>query len=282
MKPLMEVLNLAVKQLEEHEVAQSRRQAEELIGDVLKLSRLDLYMQHDRPLSEEEQQMCRARIARRAAHEPLAYILGHIPFHDCHFKVTPAVLIPRPETEYMVATIIEQLSNQDLEGKVLWDLCTGSGCIGIALKKKFPQLQVVLSDISPKAIEIAQTNADLNNVKVILKQGDLLAPFSGQKAHFVTCNPPYISEKEFDSLEPEVREHEPHQALVGAENGLAFYKRLNDELPQHLHRPGKAWVEIGYKQGDDVKNIFKNPLWKNIALKQDLSKQDRFFSLEIE
>lgn len=282
MKPLIEVLNLAVKQLEEHQVVQPRRQAEELISEVLKLSRIDLYMQHDRPLSEEEQQLCRARIARRAKHEPLAYILGFVPFHDCQFKVTPSVLIPRQDTEHMVSFIMDQLSKEDLEGKILWDLCTGSGCIGIALKKKFPALQVVLSDISPQALEIARYNAEFNEVDVILREGDLLAPFAGAKAHFVTCNPPYISEKEFDSLEPEVRDHEPYNALVGAENGLVFYKRLDRELPNHLHYSGKAWIEIGSSQGDAIKNIFKNPLWKNVSLKQDLSNQDRFFSLEIE
>lgn len=282
MKPLLEVLTLSTQFLEEHQIANSRRQAEELISHALKLSRIDLYTQFDRPLSEEELQHCRAIVMRRAKHEPLAYIIGSVPFHECEFKVTPAVLIPRHETEFMVAQIITQLSHQDLEGKVLWDLCTGSGCIGISIKKQFPELHVILSDISPESLEIAAENARLNQVEISLKKGDLFDPFEGQKADFITCNPPYIAENEYASLESEVRDFEPYRALVSDESGLLFYSRLAEDLSHYLNRPGKAWLEMGFSQGKQMKNIFNQPFWRNASLHKDLSGHDRFFSLEIE
>jgi release factor glutamine methyltransferase len=282
MKPLMEVLTLSAKFLDEHKILNSRRQAEELICSALNLSRMDLYTQHDRPLTEEELQHCRARIVRRSKHEPLAYILGSVPFHDCHFKVTPAVLIPRHETEYMVSEIIKELETQDLHGKILWDLCSGSGCIGISLKKRFPELEVVLSDISPEALEIASENARLNGVNVFLKKGDLFAPFEGLKADFITCNPPYIRVDEFVNLEPEVRDFEPYKALVSDETGLMFYQKFSDEWLKYINRPGKTWLEMGFAQANAVKNIFKQPDSINLSVHKDLSGHDRFFSLEIE
>lgn len=282
MKLLIEVLNHAIAQLEANNVPHARRQAEELIAAALHLSRIQLYMQSDKPLTEEEQQHCRAKIARRIAHEPLAYILGNTPFHDCTIKVNPSVLIPRVETEYLVDCIIKDLEKQDLKGKTVWDICTGSGCIGIALKRHFPQLTVILSDISSEAIAVAEENADLNQVEVIFRTGDLLAPFKGEKADFVICNPPYIAENEFSYLEPEVRDFEPKRALVGKNEGLDFYQRLDKELPDYLNKPAKVWVEIGSTQGESVKNIFKNPSWKTVCLHQDLSSHDRFFSLENE
>lgn len=282
MKPLLEVLTLSTKFLDEHKIPNSRRQAEELISSALNLSRMDLYIQHDRPLTEEELQHCRARIVRRSKHEPLAYILGSVPFHDCHFKVTPAVLIPRHETEHMVSTIIDELEGQNLKGKVLWDLCTGSGCIGISLKKHFPELEVILSDISAEALEIAAENARLNGVNLLLKKGDLFDPYEGQKADFITCNPPYIRSDEFPGLEPEVREYEPYNALVSDDSGLAFYHRLSAELPGFLMRPGKAWIEMGSTQGNDIRNIFKTTSLANLSIHKDLSGHERFFSLEIE
>ena len=119
------------------------------------------------------------------------------------------MLIPRPETEILVSKISDVLKNCNLEGKCLWDLCTGSGCIGISLKKKFPELDVVLSDISPAALAIASQNAKTNQVDVEILQGDLFQPFGNRKADFIACNPPYVSEEEFQTLDLEVKNYEP-------------------------------------------------------------------------
>ncbi len=147
----------------------------------MKVPRLQLYMDFERPLNQPELDLCRARLVRRGKGEPLQYIRGEIEFLDCLIKLTPAVLIPRQETEILVDKIIGRLKRQELSGKILWDVCCGSGCIGIALKKKFPTLQVVLSDLSSEALQVARENAQANGVDVSFMQGDLLNPFAGKK-----------------------------------------------------------------------------------------------------
>ena len=119
--------------------------------------------------------------------------------------MSKAVLIPRQETEILVDKIVNELSKQNLKGKVLWDICSGSGCIGIALKKKFPALNVICSDISPEAIELAMKSAHENQTNITFLQGDFLKPFNGLKTDFVVCNPPYVTEAEYLELDPEVR-----------------------------------------------------------------------------
>ena len=161
---------------------------------------MHLYLEFDKPLTEQELENCRAFLARRSKGEPLAYIKGKMSFYHCEINVSPDVLIPRPETEILVDRVVQTLKGENLEDKTLWDLCCGSGCLGIALKKEFSELEVVLSDISPKALQIANENARQNGVEVKIVEGDLFQPFQGKKTHFLICNPPYISQKEFDSL----------------------------------------------------------------------------------
>jgi release factor glutamine methyltransferase len=282
MKSLLEVLTLSANYLKERGIEHSRRQAEELLCDVLALSRLNLYLEFERPLTEKELSLCRERLARRAKGEPLPYIHGQVEFYDCSILVSPATLIPRQETEILVDKAAQALARLDLKGKVLWDICCGSGCIGIALKKRFPDLQVALSDLSAEALAIAKQNADRNEVEVDCLQGDLLAPFKGKKAHFVICNPPYIAESEFQSLEVEVRRYEPKMALIGGETGVEFYERLNRELPAYLEPRSSVWLEIGYQQGKAVEQIFSGKPWKTAKLENDWSGQNRFFFLENE
>ncbi len=263
-------------------IVNARRQAEEVIADVLDLPRIELYMQFDRPIEAEELDRCRSVIERRGKGEPNQYIRGFVEFHDCKIYVDPRVLIPRQETEVLVDLIAKDLENRDLQGKVLWDVCTGSGCIGISLKKKFPELDIVLSDLSQEALMLARQNAAANEVDVSFIEGDLLQPFSGKKADYVVCNPPYIANHEFDGLEREVRDFEPKQALISGQTGLEFYQRLSKELPDYLNPEAKAWFEIGEKQGKAVKTAFHASKWKKVEYQRDWSDNDRFFFLEIE
>jgi release factor glutamine methyltransferase len=263
-------------------VQNPRRQAEELLGDALGIKRLQLYMEFDRPLTNLELDRCRAALMRRGQGEPLQYIHGEVEFHHCRFKVNRSVLIPRQETEILVDKVIQVLKNQELEGRVLWDLCSGSGCIGISLKKQFPQLQVFLSDLSAEALQVAKANAVLNDCEVTLVQGDLLKPFKDQRANFILCNPPYVSENEWNKLDIEVRNYEPKQALVGGVTGLEYYELLAKALPEHLYPQGKVWMEMGTGQGDSIKNLFNSPIWIKKELEKDWAGHDRFFSLEIE
>ena len=280
MHSLLEVLKLSADYLSRNGISHARRQVEELLCDALEMDRMHLYLQFDRPLQETELEKIRSWLKRRAKGEPLAYISGMVHFYGCKLHITRDVMIPRQETEILIDRISKELHEVSLEGKVLWDLCCGSGYIGIALKKAHPQLQIVLSDISEAALAVAKRNAEENHVSVELLQGDLLKPFEGRKADFFVCNPPYVSEAELRLLDKEVREYEPHLALVGGKNGMEFYIRLAAELPYYLNSGAKVWFEIGAEQGEAVLSLFQAPYWKNGSVKKDWAGKDRFFSLE--
>jgi release factor glutamine methyltransferase len=282
MKTILDIINLSSEYLEKHEIDSSRREAELLVADVLGVKRLDLYMQFDRPLCDEELINCREVLKRRAVGEPSQYIHGTVEFYDCQIAVSTDVLIPRQETEILVDKIVKVLEKEDLEGKTLWDVCCGSGCIGIAIKKRFPELEVFLSDRSPFAVEVAQKNAQENSVDVSVLLGDLFQSFSGKKAHYVVSNPPYISEKEYEGLAQEVRKYEPREALISGPTGLEFYEQFATQLPDYLHSHGKVWFELGMGQGESVKNLFESGGYRQMSVEKDWSDHDRFFFLEIE
>jgi release factor glutamine methyltransferase len=210
MKTLGELLTVTSSFLKEKNCSRSRRVAEELIAFALQLKRLDLYMQFDRPVVESELEILRPLLKRAVKGEPVEYITGEVSFYHCSIAITKDVLIPRPETEILVDMACRQPLGQEV-----WDICTGSGSIGIAVKKACPHLAVTLSDLSEKALEVAALNAKKNEVEVELLQGDLLAPFSGRKADVVFCNPPYVSAKEYLELGRSVRDFEPEMAKRG-------------------------------------------------------------------
>lgn len=281
MKSILEVLNLSAEYLKKKGIKNPRRQAEEVLSDALGIKRLQLYLQFDRPLDDHELEISRHKIMRRGQGEPAQYIHGEVEFYNCRIKVTPDVLIPRPETELLVDMIVKDLVAKDLSEKVLWDLCCGSGCIGIALKKRLPQLNVVLSDVSSDAIKIARENATYNNVEVHFLEGDLLAPFNDKKANFAVCNPPYISQDEYEKLDCEVKNFEPIKALVAGPTGLEFYERLAKEIKEYLQPGAKMWMEIGYLQGNSLLHLFSQPPFKNCRIEKDLSGHDRFLSIAL-
>ncbi len=276
MKTLGEILNLSVQHLKERQVPRARRMAEELLAHHLGLKRLDLYMQFDRPMLESELAAYRASLKRKIKGEPLEYILEKISFFHCQIEVSPAVLIPRQETEILLSKASQGVAP---EMKTAWDLCCGSGCLGIGLKKAHPDLEVTLSDLSESALALAKKNAVLNQVEVNFLHGDLLAPFAGKKADLILCNPPYVTEEEYAALDPEVKHYEPKMALVG---GLTFYERLSQELPNYLNPHAKLFLEIGASQGSAVLSLFSAAYWKVKRVEKDWADHDRFFFLEFE
>lgn len=261
MKTIGELLRLSSSFLKGN-----RKDAEAMICHVLKMKKIELYLQFDKPVIESEIEILRTLLKRCAKNEPVEYIIGEIDFFGAHFKIDPRALIPRPETEILVDIV----SKRAKKG-VFLDLCTGAGYVGIALKKANPELTVVLSDISADALALAAENAQLNKVEVEILQGDLLEPFKGRRADFIFCNPPYISEKEYLTLDPSVRLFEPKLALVGGEKGTEFYERLQKDLPPDA----KCFFEIGSTQGDRVKQIFQG---KGEVL-SDWAGHPRFFIL---
>jgi release factor glutamine methyltransferase len=276
MKTLGEVLNLSTEFLTKKNIGHARRVAEELLSSVVSMPRIELYMQFDRPLTDIEIISYRSAIKQKGLGVPWQYIVGEVEFLNAQIKVDPSVLIPRQETEILVSKILEQEKKENLD---VWDLCTGSGCIGVALKKAKPSWNVTVSDISFEALVIAKLNIESNQVDVNTVQGDFLNPFKGKKADIIICNPPYISESEYSQLDIEVLK-EPKIALVGGVTGYEYYERLARELPNLLNPNAKIFLEIGTGMGETILNLFSNSHWSEKNLLTDWAGHTRFIFLE--
>jgi release factor glutamine methyltransferase len=273
MKVLSDILKISTEFLAQKGIASPRRQVEELLSHVLKIPRIEIYVQFDRPLVEPELEKLRTYLKMRAQKMPWQYIVGEVQFLGCTIEVNRDVLIPRPETEILADMVVKELPQAPV---VIWDICCGSGCLGIAIKKKRPDCTVILSDLSLKSVEVAKRNAAKNEVEVIVRQGDLCHPFKGEKADVIVCNPPYISEGDYDMLEPEVRDWEPKEALVGGKQGNEIYERLAKELPSYLKPQAQVYLEIGAGMGESVKNILLSAGWSSAHVFKDWSSHDRF------
>ena len=282
MRSLKEILDLSIQYLKEKNISSPRLVAETLLSRMLNITRMDLYMRFECPVEEKELSCFRSYLKRAGIGEPVEYILSEIDFYGLKLFISSEVLIPRQETEILVDQAALILKKEDLQDKVLFDICSGSGCIGLSLKKKFPSLSVFLSDVSAEALALSQQSAKKHELEVFFMQGDLLNPFKEKKADFLFCNPPYISMSEYEELSLSVKGYEPKIALVGGVTGLEFYERLAHDLPSYLNPRARVFLEIGYLQGQAVSEIFSNPCWVKKELKQDWAGKDRFFFLEIE
>ena len=230
-------------------VASPRLDAEVLLADTLGVNRIYLYTHFDKPLEPGERERFRERIKRRAAREPVAYILGRREFYGRDFRVTPAVLVPRPETEHLVDAVVDWVRAAALQRARILDLGTGSGAIAVTLACELAEARLTAVDTSAAALAVARGNAEAHGVaeRVELCEGDLYAPVAGRRFDVVAANPPYVAAAVLDSLEPEVR-CEPRQALDGGEGGLAVLSRLVAAAAEHLERPGLLAIEIGFDQ----------------------------------
>lgn len=197
-----------------------------------------------------------------------------IDFYGAQIEISPSVLIPRLETEILVEHVLERLGDT----KTLLDLCTGSGCIAIALKKKRPDLHICASDISAKALTLARQNAQNNQVDIDFFLGDGFDPLQNKTFDAIVCNPPYIGLNE--TISPRVKNYEPHEALFSGEDGFDFFRMLEQKAPLHLSENGKLFLEIGYQQGKKLLKLFATQIWSQQELIQDWSSKDRFFFLE--
>jgi len=193
-----------------------------------------------------------ALLARRARREPVAYILGDREFWGLPFEVTPDVLIPRPETELIVEEALAAFGGGQPPATVI-DICTGSGCLAVTLAREFGGADLVATDISAAAIDVARRNARRHGVssRIDFRVADLLDGIAGF-ADLIVSNPPYVARRETATLAPEVRDHEPHVALFAGDDGLDVYRRLLPAARQRLTRTGKLVVEVGHDQADAV------------------------------
>ncbi|MHB8611845.1 MAG: peptide chain release factor N(5)-glutamine methyltransferase [Candidatus Dormibacteraceae bacterium] len=238
---VLEVLKLATDHFQKRVPDSPRLDAEVLLAHVLGLRRLDLYLKFDRPLTEPELTAYRDLVARRAKGQPVAYLVGHKEFMGLDFAVTPAVLIPNPDTEVLVQRAVE-LAREAGRPLRLADVGTGSGCIAIAIAHYAPNVQVVASDVDPEALEVAAHNVAAHALgdRVQLVCGDLMAPFTGS-FDLVCANLPYVAAG--SELAPEVVA-QPARALFAEEKGSALVGRLLAEAPAHLNPGGRALAEL--------------------------------------
>lgn len=205
----------------------------------------------------------------RRQHIPVQYITGQQNFMGFELSVTPDVLIPRPETELLAERVIHTC-----EGKDVLDLCTGSGCIAVAVSCLGKAKSVSASDISEAALAIARKNAKQHGIEIEFRQGDLFEAWTS-RFDIIVSNPPYIPTGEIAGLMPEVREHEPHLALDGLEDGLYFYRRIASECREYLNPGGHVFLEIGCEQGKAVAELFRKAGFANVQVYQDYAGLDR-------
>lgn len=273
---LKDYLLLSESHLKARGVDSPRLDAELLLCDVLGLDRVSLYTNFDRPLSSEEVDRYREFLRRRAAREPVAYILGRKEFRSLEFAVDRRVLVPRPETELLVELALEALEAVDGPVRAA-DVGTGSGAIAVSLAHALPELRVAASDCSGAALEVAPGNARRHGVedRVEFHTGDLLEPLAGAgRFHVICSNPPYISMPSYRGLEQEIRHWEPRTALVSGDDGMAVTRRLIETAPEHLEPGGWIFIEVGEQAGETLAAL-KEGGWIDASLVRDLAGIDR-------
>ncbi len=258
-------------------------EAEVLLKSCLGLERQDIYLNPDRGLTRYELNLLEEAIEKRKDRLPLAYITGKKEFYSLGFRVTPDTFIPRPETEFIVDAVLEKLpiTNYQLPITIV-DLGTGCGNIAITLARYIPHSRIYATDISKKALEVAEENARKHRVedRITFLEGDLFSPLENYylegKIDFLISNPPYVMRSEINSLMPEVANYEPHIALDGGEDGLFFYGRIIEKAPLYLKPRGYLILELGIDQASQAKETVKKTLeFESIEVVKDYSQIER-------
>ncbi len=270
---LKQAVDAAYELFVSNDVPSPRLNAELLVLFVLGRERAYLYAHPERELSSEEQSRYDEVIRERARGCPTQYITGHQEFWGLDLLVSPAVLIPRPETEHVVETVLELLKLYEAEppGKLrLIDVGTGSGCIALALASELPKAEVHACDISEEALEMARINAARLGLdrRVRFRKSDLLAAYSRDTFDFVVANPPYVGDSEADKVQKQVREFEPKVAVFSGEEGMDIYRRLIPQATDALKPGGWFVAEIGFSAEEKVRGLLAG--WQDVQVTQDL------------
>jgi release factor glutamine methyltransferase len=247
------------------EVDSPRLSAELLLSHVLRVPRIRLYTDYERPLSEPDLARYRELVRRAAEQEPIAYLTGRAHFFSLEFDVTRDVLIPRPDTETLVENVLQfvRAAPPGFESPRVLDLCTGSGCIAAAVAHHLKSSTVVATDLSERAVAVARRNVEKLKLsdRVTVETGDLFEPISrmvdAQPFDLIVANPPYIATGKIDSLPRSVREYEPIAALDGGIDGLMLHRRILDGAADRVRAGGRVYLEIAFDQKDEVLNLAK-------------------------
>ncbi|MFK7873936.1 MAG: peptide chain release factor N(5)-glutamine methyltransferase [Oligoflexales bacterium] len=270
------VMTWSMNYLKERGFENPRLDVETLLSYALQVNRIQLYIAYDRPMSIEERDCFRSLLKERGQGVPVAYLVGLREFMGLDFRVSPEVLIPRPDTETLVELLLERV--EDKEIKVL-DIGVGSGCVGLSLLHLKQKWQLTGWDVSAAALKIATENAEKHQVSdrvTYLNMSALeRANWAAGSWDVIVSNPPYIANDEFQDLCDDVRQYEPHEALFADNDGLRFYQIYADCAFDALRDNGILAVEIGWKQAERVQTLLKKQGWSKIEVIPDLAGRDR-------
>lgn len=241
------------------EVDSPRLSAELLLSHILSEPRIKLYTDYERVLTDDQLAAYKALVQRAAEHEPIAYLTGRGFFFNLELEITPDVLIPRPETETLVENVVQLARNTaGFEAPRVLDLCTGSGCIALAIASRLKNSSIIATDLSARALEVAQRNLARHNLssQITLAQGDLYKALGSvvdpQPFNLILSNPPYIPTNQIEKLDRNVRDYEPRLALDGGADGLSVMRRILAGAPERLLPSGRIFIEIAFDQAEQA------------------------------
>jgi release factor glutamine methyltransferase len=264
----------AAQLLRQSGVEDARREAGSLLEHIMGRDRTFLITHAETALDSSMVRTLRRLVERRAEGEPLQYITGRQDFYGLEYEVTPAVLIPRPETELLVETALELLDETGETEKRICDVGMGSGCIAIAILNERPALDALGLDISLPALQVAARNSVRHGVRerLMLVASDCFSALEANRARFsmIVSNPPYVAEDALAGLQREVRDHEPRAALSPGGDGLRVIRRLIEDAPRFLDSGGHLLVEIGFDQHEAVRNLIDPRVWQLLGIHKDL------------
>jgi release factor glutamine methyltransferase len=278
---IQKLLNWTTEYLTNKGVDSPRLSAELLLSHISGLKRIELYTQFDKPVAQQQLDLLHDLVKRAGLHEPVAYLTGKTEFYSLELNITRDCLIPRPETELLVQRAVEFLRTRS-GVQYICDLCTGSGCIAVAIAKNFPEARVTATDISAAALAVAARNVEKHrlNEHVRLLCGDLFEPVIKQldvnQFDLIVCNPPYVSTAEYEKLDKNVKDYEPESALLAGTDGMDVYRRIIKEVDKFLKSGAALMLEIGYAQGPAVKELLEQTgAFIEIKIEKDCHDNDR-------
>ena len=288
---IQKLLNWMTEYYTEKGIDAPRLSAELLLSHVLTMERIELYTQFDKLVDKDQLDILHDLVERAGRHEPVAYLVGKTEFYSLQLEVCPDCMIPRPETELLVERAIEFLRTRT-GPQFVCDLCTGCGCIAVAIAKNYPDAKIVATDICDAALNIAAKNIEKYKLKdrITLLCGDLFEPIVPQLDvekpvrhslgdggfDLIVCNPPYVSASEFEKLDKSVKDYEPRLALLAGVDGLDVYRRIIDKADQFLKSDAALMLEIGFTQGPAIKKLLEQTgTFAEIKIERDFNDNDR-------
>ncbi len=279
---VLDIIKWGTNYLTEKGFDEARLNIELLLSATLGLKRFDLYVKHDQPLKKEELERFKILLKRRLGHEPVQYILGKTNFYSIDLKIDRRALIPRPETEVLVESVIEHCRTylSQKEALQILDVGTGSGCIAVALARFLKNACITSLDKSKDVLDLARENARLSETEkqIDFREMDFLGLGENifeKKFDIIVSNPPYVSRSDFETLATDIREFEPIDAVSDGADGLTFFKKISQMAPVLLNSGGWVFVETSFDQAKKAEKIFIEAGGRELQVKKDLSNIER-------